>query len=224
MSKMMRTLMAGAVVLAAMAPVAAQAGSPDGKIQVKVLGTLVAPSGKSNDIAADFPGSNSKANDNFVPTVALEYFVTPNVSVETICCLTEHHLTGTGGLAGAELAKNVLILPATLTLKYHVPVGPIKPYIGAGPSVFFFLKDKVGSALAGSPFNFDKLTVKDKLGFALQAGVDIPLNDQGMSLSLDAKRYFMRPTAHFYDGGADVYDAKIKLDPWVVSAGVAYRF
>jgi outer membrane protein len=28
-----------------------------------------------------------------VPTIALEYFFTKNVSVETICCVTGHHVT-----------------------------------------------------------------------------------------------------------------------------------
>jgi len=229
MSKFMRTLMAGAVAVAALVPVAAQAGSSDGKIQVKVLGTAVLPDGKlkgmpSTDIVtAGALGTtiNTKASDNFVPTLAVEYFFTPNISAETICCFTSHHVNATGAASG-KLADDIMILPATLTLKYHLPLGPIKPYVGAGPAVFFFLKDKVGAT--GADLGATSVNISDKVGVALQAGVDIPVNDQGLSVSLDAKRYFMRPTAHFYAGSTEAIAAKVKLDPWVLSAGVAYRF
>ena len=37
-------------------------------------------------VAAVLPANTqTKANDNYVPTLAIEYFATPNVSIETIC-------------------------------------------------------------------------------------------------------------------------------------------
>jgi len=53
----------------------------------------------------------------------------------------------------------------------------------------------------------------------------MPLGDGGFGLSVDAKRYFLRPTAHWFDAsGAEIIRTKHKLDPWVLSAGVSYRF
>ena len=49
-------------------------------------------------------------------------------------------------------------------------------------------------------------------------------NDKGLGISLDAKKYFMDTTARFYVGGTEVLATKHSLDPWVVSAGLAYRF
>ena len=67
--------------------------------------------------------------------------------------------------------------------------------------------------------------LSDEFGFLLQGGVDIALNDRGLGLSLDAKRYFVKPNAHFYDAaGAEVLETQHKLDPWVLSAGLAWRF
>ncbi|MBQ0772199.1 MAG: hypothetical protein KBT59_10160, partial [Sphingomonadales bacterium] len=84
---------------------AASAGSSDGKIQVKAMATLVAPDGKITSIELDAiglpAGTQTKADDNFVPTIAAEYFFTPNISLETICCVTQHDVTGTGPIAGA---------------------------------------------------------------------------------------------------------------------------
>ena len=64
----------------------------------------------------------------------------------------------------------------------------------------------------------------DELGLALQAGIDIPVGERGMAVSLDAKRYFVGTTARWYAGGTKVIETDHNLDPWVVSAGVAFHF
>lgn len=221
-------IMAAAALGTAMAPAPALAGSADGKLQVKLLGTGVLPDGKIVDVKNDplglTVGANTKANDNVVPTLAIEYFFTPNISAETICCLTQHHVSGTGALAAAtEIVDHVLVLPATLMLKYHVPMaGGIKPYVGAGPAMFLYIDEKPGSSIV--PLGVTRVKFSNDAGFALQAGIDIPVNDKGLGVSLDAKKYFMDTTAHFYAGGAEVLTTKHSLDPWVVSAGLAYRF
>jgi outer membrane protein len=59
---------------------------------------------------------------------------------------------------------------------------------------------------------------------ALQAGVDVKLNERGLGLSIDAKRYFIDTTATFRAGNITALQTRHKLDPWVVSGGLAYRF
>lgn len=205
----------------------ALAGSTDGRWQVKALATGVLPDGKITKVKYDgigLPaGSQTKVNDNVVPTLAIEYFATPNVSVETICCLTQHHASGTGALAGAELIDHILILPATLTVKYHVGKGAVRPYAGVGPSLFFIIDEKPGATARALGATHVKMS--NNLGIALQGGVDIAVNDQGLGISLDAKKYFSDTTAHFYTAsGAEALTTRHSLDPWVVSGGVSYRF
>lgn len=228
MNKFATVALATAFAAAMLAPAPAMAGSAEGKFQVKLLGTGVLPDGKIVDVEKDLiglpAGSQTKANDNVVPTVAIEYFFSPNVSVETICCLTQHHINGDGAIAGTRIVDHVLVLPATATVKFHLPLeGGIKPYVGAGPSVFFYINEKPGSttrALGGTDLNLD-----NKLGFALQAGIDIPVNANGLGVSLDAKKYFMDTKLHVRNGaGTEVLTTKHSLDPWVVSAGLSYRF
>ena len=224
----MRKLLPAAVLAAATALSSpAWAGSPDGHWQVKLLGTGVIVDGKISKVEKDLiglpAGSQSDINDNVVPTIAVEYFASPNISVETICCLTQHHAVGAGPLAGAALVDHVMILPATVTLKYHLPLKGVKPYIGVGPSVFFFIDEKPGATaqfLGASRVHLD-----NKVGIALQAGLDIPVNDKGLGVSIDAKKYFMNTTAHFYTAaGVEALTTEHKLDPWVLSAGISYRF
>ncbi len=198
-----------------------------GTVQVKLMATGVLPDGKIDKVNTDLiglpAGSQSTANDNVVPTLAIDYYVSPAVSIETICCFTQHHVTGAGALAGADLAQHVLILPATVTLKYHLDAGPIKPYVGVGPSVFFYFSEKPGAdAIA---LGAAKLKMDNKFGVAIQGGFDIPVNDTGMGISLDAKKYFMKTTTHFYTaGGVEALSTTHKLDPWVISGGVYFSF
>lgn len=215
--------------LALLIPATAEAGSPEGTVQIKLLATGVLPDGKIKSVESNALGANgatqTAASDNWVPTAALEYFLSPNISVETICCFTSHHVDGTAGsVAGRnKLIDNIVILPATLTLKAHLTdMGPFKPYVGAGPSYFIILDSKVGAG--GTAIGATSAKVRSKVGFALQAGLDIAVNDKGLGISIDAKRYFMKPLASFYVGNTEVLRTRHDLDPWVVSAGLAYRF
>lgn len=205
----------------------ALAGNPEGRWQVKLLATGVLVDGKITHVEKDSiglpSGSQTDINDNFVPTVAVEYFATPSFSIETICCLTQHHASGAGTLPStAGIVDHILILPATVTLKYHLNAGPVKPYLGVGPSVYFFIDEKPGAVAATFA---NRVHLDNRVGVALQAGVDIPVNDSGLGVTLDAKKYFVGTKAHFYNAaGAEVLTTEHKLDPWLLSGGVSWRF
>jgi outer membrane protein len=238
-------------------------GNPDGHFQVKVLATAVLTSGDidpnhvydPNGLLAagqTLNGLNTAASNNVVPTLAIEYFFTPNISLETICCVSGHHVyaTSPAGLAGVNLVDNAQVIPATFTVKYHFTglPGGIQPYIGVGPSLFIWINDRPSAALqAGIPGSVNmaalgiarsalvagnvaavpgitRTKLSSNVGVALQAGFDIPVG-HGYGISLDAKKYLMDTTAHFYAGSlGDALDARLRLNPWIVSAGVSYRF
>ena len=223
MKKQTLSLAALAVALA----LPGQAFAKAGDVQVKLLGTLVAPDGKIKDVKLDrigLPaGTQTKADDNMVPTLAVEYFVADNISLETIAGVTQHDVDGRGALAGAGLVSDAKIVPATLTLKYHFgKEGGIQPYVGAGPSYFIFIDEKPGATAVALGATRQKMN--DTFGVALQAGIDVPVNDKGLAVTFDAKRYFLRPTARWFAGTTEVLRTKHRLDPWVLSAGVAFRF
>lgn len=224
----MKTITIAAAVAAAtlLAPVQARAAE-DGKLQVKILATGVLPDGKITGVtdpsgiltAAD----QTRLNDRVVPTLAVEYFVSPQVSVETICCLTPHTVTGSAGpIDGAEIVDHVLVLPATVTLKYHFTSEGVRPYIGAGPAWFFYIDEKPGTLPAA--LGVDRVKLDNKLGVAVQGGIDVPVNDKGMGVSLDVKKYWVKTAANYFVGGAKVLETRHKVDPWVISGGVYFRF
>ena len=225
----MKTLvmLGGAVLALAATPALAQDDDRAGDLQVKVLATAVLPDGEITDINVNLPGLpanlQTEANDNVVPTLAVEYFVSNNVSIETIAGVTQHDVDVTAGLpVGAELVSDALLLPATVTAKYHFDLGGVKPYVGAGPSYFLWVGDKPGAATL--PLGVTETNLSNEFGVALQAGFDVPLNDKGLGLSVDVKRYFIDTTARWYVGNTLAIETEHKLDPWVISAGLSYRF
>lgn len=216
------TLMAGVA-----SPAIAQDEDRTGSIQVKVLATAVLPDGEITDVELDTlgvpAGSQSTVNDNVIPSLAIEYFVSNNFSVETIAGVTQHDVDGAGPLEGAELVSNVKVIPATVTAKYHVDTGTgFKPYLGVGAAYFMYFGDDAGSGVGALGITNADLT--NEFGFALQAGADFALGDSGFGLSVDAKRYFMDVDARFFNDTTEVLRTEHKLDPWVLSAGVSYTF
>lgn len=228
----MKTLHAAAIGAAlattALCTAPAYAGSPDGHWQIKLLGSAVLPDGKISRVEKDLiglpAGSQTKANDNVAPTLAIEYFFTKNISAETICCTSAHHVTGAGALAGAAIVDHAILIPATVTLKYHLPLpGGIKPYIGVGPSLHLWLAERPGAAAAA--LGAARVRLSNDLGAVAQAGVDIPLGKKGYGLTLDAKKYWMKTTAHFYTaGGVEALTTRHDVNAWIVSGGISYRF
>jgi outer membrane protein len=74
------------------------------------------------------------------------------------------------------------------------------------------------------PLGVTETTLSDEFGFVLQAGVDVPVGDAGFGVTLDAKRYFIGTTASWFAGNTLVIETEHNLDPWVLSAGLSYRF
>ena len=219
----------GAALALVSSPALAQGDETDlaGEIQFKVLATAVLTDGSIERLNVDqvgLPaGTDTASNDNVVPTVAAEWFVSNNFSIETIAGVTQHDVDAVSGFpAGTELVSDALLLPATVTGKAHFDLGGIKPYVGAGVAYFIWLDVEPGAAVV--PLGVTRTRFSDEFGVVLQAGVDVPVGDSGFGVSLDAKRYFIDTTAQWFAGDTLVIETVHELNPWVVSAGVSYRF
>ncbi len=159
-------------------------------------------------------GGGVATSSDQVPELDFTRFFTPNIAAELILATTKHdvNLRGSGALSNQKLGS-VNLLPPTLTLQYHVnPTGKIRPYFGAGLNYTFFY----GSKNAGV---VDKVKYKDNLGYALQVGFDYMIDDR-FGVNFDVKKIFLKTTAQINDA----YTAKVRLDPWLIGAGMSYRF
>ena len=146
-----------------------------------------------------------------VPEVDVTYFFDPNWSVEVIAGTTKHSLY----LNNTVYIGSAWILPPTVTLQYHFDLGRVQPYLGAGLNYsLFYGKDTVAG--------LGKLKLTDQWGGALQAGADFPLGADGKAFfNIDVKKIFVSTHASYT---AAPVTANVDVNPWLIGAGIGYRF
>lgn len=214
-----KTILAATATLALWA-VPAQAEQGDVLIRTRAI--LVAPTESSGPVQPAFPGSEVGVSDSVMPEVDFTYMITDHIGAELILATTRHEAQGGGSLAGIDTLASTWVLPPTLTLQYHpVPAGKVRPYVGAGVNYTWFYSEKASDALTGA-IGQTRVTMDDSFGYAVQAGVDIDLNDK-VFLNLDVKYIDIDTRARLYTG-ATYNEARISIDPIVAGIGLGMRF
>ena len=154
-------------------------------------------------------GGPTKVTDSFIPEADLTYFITDNIGVEAIAAITKH--TVSNSVAGR--VASVWLLPPTITAQYHFdPAGAFQPYVGAGINYTFFYDAK--STLPNIQF-------KNSFGWALQAGIDVPVGEGRYFLNFDVKKLFLNTSVR---AGGGTVRASASLDPWIIGTGIGIRF
>nr|WP_281004644.1 OmpW family protein [Mesorhizobium atlanticum] len=187
-----------------------QAPSP-WQVRLRALGVVTRDAGYVGGV----PGSNLSYSDTVTPELDISYFFTDNIAAELILGTTYANINGQGAIGDLGKIGKVWLLPPTLTLQYHFTnLGAFRPYIGAGLNYTIFYNQDVGSA--------DALNVKNTFGTALQAGFDYMV-DQHWGFNFDVKKLFLKPDFDVTVNGAKL-TGKAALDPWLIGAGLTYRF
>ena len=211
-----RFALALGAALAIAAPAAAQDFRPKEKgllmLNARVSGVLTDAEDPILTAGGADSGLKAKVGDDVMPTLGLTYFLTDHVAVEAIAGTTQHEVKAVG--PGTDIAVHkTWVLPPVVSLQYHfAPEAKVSPYVGAGINYMLFY--------SGKDKNGFKVDIDDGFGYALQAGVDVALKDR-WSANLDVKKVFFETDASVNNGALKT---KVKLDPWVVSAGVGYKF
>ncbi|WP_352902416.1 OmpW family protein [Mesorhizobium sp. M0833] len=188
----------------------AEAPSP-WQIRLRALGVVTEDSGYVNAV----PGSDLSYSNTVTPELDISYFFTDNIAAELILGSTYANIGGQGTIGGLGNIGKVWLLPPTLTLQYHfTDFGAFKPYVGAGVNYTIFYNQGASRA--------DALKVKNTFGTALQVGFDYMV-DQHWGVNFDVKKLFLKPDFDVTVDGAKL-TGKAELDPWLIGAGVTYRF
>jgi outer membrane protein len=190
----------------------AEADSAFKGLVIRARGLAVIP---DEDATITVIGGNVDITDAYVPEVDLSYFFTENIAIEAIAAVTPHDVDATGTTLGQVDLGSVWLLPPTVLLQYHLPLGNgFKPYVGAGVNyTVFFNEDAPGGTVTSIDYD-------NTFGWALQAGVDYQLNERWM-LNLDVKKVFISTDVSL-NGGA--INADVDIDPWIVGVGFGYKF
>jgi len=189
------------------ASVSAEDGKSPWLIRVRIID--VVPDENSNTSI----GGTVNVGDRFVPELDIVYFWSDHFATELILATNSHNVGATGTALGDLDLGKVSLLPPTLLAQYHFnPNGKLRPYIGAGINYTFFYNADAG--------DLSSISYDDGFGYALQAGIDIGLDDN-WALNADIKKIFLDTEATINGGAAT---ANVDLDPWIFGFGLAYRF
>ena len=219
----MKILHAAVALLAAGTVAATGAEAKQGDVIVRVRAIDVMPQEDAGAILPALPSSSVKVNNTITPEIDFTYMVADNVGLELIAATSRHTVTGVGPVVGGVDVLKTNALPPTLTLQYHfAPDGKVRPYAGAGVNYTTFFNSKATSAFESVAGNTD-IKMKKSFGWALQAGVDVPLNDR-LFLNLDAKYIKIDTKATLTTANLGTQAVKVDLNPIVVGVGIGTKF
>ena len=182
-------------------------------VTARVRAVHLNPADKSDAIGAlSAPKDTLDVESKWIPDLDFEYALSSNWGLELLLTVPQKHaVTARQTALGNNVALgSVTHLPPTLTAKHYFLTDKVRPYVGGGLNVTWFTKNDLGLNL-----DIDRWSV----GPALQAGVDVSLNGK-WSLSVDAKRVWISTDVSL--GGARL--TTVHVDPWIIGAGVGYRF
>ena len=200
-----RLALAALVLVPMLAP--AQTRDDSGDWIVRVRATYLKSANK------DDTGLKLSINDKTLPELDITRFFTPNLAAELVLTYPQRQTLSAGGTPIGSLKH----LPPTLTLQYHVTgLGALRPYAGAGVNWTHFSDVRFDAATTTALHPSIK---KDSFGAALQAGLDVPVGG-GWLLNADAK--WVQIKTDVSSAGTKV--GTFKVNPWLLSLGVGYRF
>lgn len=181
-------------------------------------------------------GGDADISTSFIPELDFTYFFSSHFSAELILGTTRHEVRtnhsdlsaiGASSDASVDLGK-VWLLPPTLTLQYHYPVGRFNPYLGAGLNYTVFYSVDKGPTVNGVKYD-------NAFAFAAQAGFDIDVSKR-LFINVDVKKIFLTTTATVDASNLSPAEAPqlvpvlaniqadVKIRPWLVGIGIGYKF
>lgn len=206
----MKRMILAAVALALVTSAAiAENGREAGQWFVRAGVGAVFP--KSNNLTVPGVGTVD-VDEAYAITLTGGYMITDWLGIELLASTPWTHDVNLKGVGKIGETKQ---LPPTLSLQWYTPnIGRIQPYVGVGINWTIFFDEKTEGALAGTRLNLD-----DSVGVAPQVGVDFNVNENWM-INADVRWANIETDATV--DGSDI--GEVKIDPWVVSFNVGYRF
>ncbi|KKI19574.1 OmpW/AlkL family protein [Sphingomonas sp. Ag1] len=202
---------------------AARVETRAGDVLLRARAITVAPNERSGSILPAFPGEKVRIDNSVMPELDLTYMATDNIGFELIASTTKHHADGrTGTTGGIGRLASTWVLPPTLTMQYHfMPRSTVRPYVGAGINYTIFWNEKASPALEAA-VGRTRVHMKDSVGWAAQAGIDIDLSRK-VFLNLDVKYIDIDTTARLDTAAAGTQRVRLNVDPLVFGVGLGLR-
>jgi len=197
----------------------ATAVSTEGHWEVRLRGVYLDMQNNSSAIPAlAVPSDAIHVNDKWLADIDIEYFFVPHWSAELVLTYpqTQHVTVEKSALGGPTPIGSFKHLPPTLTGKYNFnPDGMYRPYFGIGVNYTLIWDVNLNVPVVNLPLTLDN----HSFGVAAQVGMDVKVKDHWFA-NVDIK--WTQIASDVYLNTAKI--SRVQLDPWLIGAGIAYRF
>lgn len=184
-----------------------------GQWQVKMGGSVVAPTGNTAVTGVGLV----EADHEYAFTPSVEYFFNDNISTELLLAAPINHDVTIDGVNAVKIKH----LPPTLTVKYNFKNSTgFTPYIGVGGTAFIAWDESERGPLTGT-----NVKVKEDFGFAGQVGFNFkPADAKNWGVFADVRYAQLSPEVKVSAGGAEIAQFDLDIDPIVYTLGYSYTF
>jgi outer membrane protein len=198
-------------------PFIAQAADDDGLIAGSILlrGRVIGiiPEDSSSSIRPI--GGRIHVDPTVSPEVDLSYFLTDHIAIEGEAGVLQSSLSAKNTAFGDVMIGKVWSAPIDLTLQYHLlPHSRFNPYVGAGLNVTSYFGEQAAGGLV------QNFSVDTAVGAVLEIGADYRISGPWHA-NVDVKQLLLGAQAHIDNG---TVDAKDRLNPLILAAGIGYQF
>ena len=177
---------------------------------------VVAPD--SDNLVLD-PDTIVNVDDGTSLTLMGTYMFSPNWAFDVLASWPFNHDIK---LAGTKIAETDH-LPPTFSMQYHfLPDSTFQPYAGAGVNYTTFFNSDVTQDLTDA-LGITDIDLDDSFGLALQFGGDFLLGDRWL-INADVRWIDIESDLTASDGVTSEEVGTVKIDPWVYSINVGFRF
>ena len=185
---------------------------------IRVGGSYIDPSSSGINLSGTItdPGTgdpltvNGKltADGDASVTFNATYMATRNVGIELLLALPFRHNLEFEG----EKVGSTRLIPPTISVQWHQPIGRAVPYVGLGINFTEFFNETLLNSR-------DILSISDSRGLAAQIGFDFVLAERWL---LNGEIRYISVTPDVKIEGNKV--GTIDIDPWVFGLNLGFRF
>lgn len=183
-------------------------------IGLSAIGVLPTKGGR-----VDVIGGTPTASNSATGQLDFTYFFTDMIAVNLIAATTRHEVSVRDSAIGNVSLGHVWALPPTLTVQVHpMPRNRFSPYLGLGVNFTAFYGE--GGRPSAPVTN---VKIDNAWGMALNFGTDVEIAPNWLA-NFDVKKiFFLEPDVRV-DTSVGRLNARADINPWVIGAGIRYRF
>ena len=180
-------------------------------VRGRVLGVLP----QHNGSAITRIGGHLDNSDSVSPELDLSYFFTDHIAVEGETGILHTTLTAKDTRLGTVDIGKVSSVPVFIVPQYHLlPHARFNPYLGVGLAIVPYFDDQPAGGLVR------QLSVSSEVGAVFQIGVDYRVSGPWYA-NFDVKKLILSAHATANNG---LISASGQVNPWIIGAGIGYRF